>query len=112
MPVRARVYCPLSLSLSLSLFLFLSLSCSLCVSVLWTVHTSVCKLPVYSSTWLPCARARELSLSLTLSFFAPHFTGGILCWLSIFAALAGAVYYFSKRHVVYYTLLDSLPQHK
>lgn len=40
------------------------------------------------------------------------YAGGILCWLSIFAALAGAVYFFSKRHVVYYTLLDSLPQHK
>lgn len=38
------------------------------------------------------------------------YAGGILCWLSIFAALAGAIYFFSKRHVVYYTLLPSLPR--
>lgn len=35
------------------------------------------------------------------------YAGGVLCWLSIFVALWGALHYFSKRHIVYYNQLPA-----
>lgn len=40
------------------------------------------------------------------------YAGGILCWLSIFVSLIGALYFFDKRHIIYMHEAPTTPASK